>query len=256
MADRIIFGNTLLKGINKAGILKPDADGYYPVVLGALGVENSNGEIYVNTSIARATFEGNGTLMGRVARGTLKGEMAHPDPADSPNAVMFLRRVRTIKEDRVSHHIRKIWLQEIDYQGRKVLGIMGELKPVGPYGKILKEALDNKDENVCFSGRYFSNLSRQGGVMCREIHTCVTWDWVSEPGIEMANKYASPSLESANDHPVLQQVLEQEIVHEKANQELTASLESSGGYTAEALYRDLGFRQESKEQKLPASSRW
>jgi len=253
MAERILFGNTVLKGINKGGILKPDEQGYYTVVLGALGVQNSSGEMYVDSTIARQTFQNNGTLMRRINQGLLRGEWGHPDPSDFPNFMMFERRVRAIKEDRISHHISEVWLEEIDYQGKKVLGILGKVRPSGPYGKAMQDALENPNENVTFSGRYYSNISNKSGQRCREIHTVATWDFVSEPGVEMAQKYLSPSLESIDDTVFYREQLEEAARYESQHRELEMSMESSG-YRAQDLIDDLGFKAKAKPQR--ASMRW
>jgi hypothetical protein len=241
MAERVMFNNTILKGINKGGILKPDENGYYDMVLGALGVMNSAGEQYVNTATARSTFEQNGTLMRRINQGLLRGEYGHPDPADSPNFLAFESRVRKIKEDRISHHISKVWLEEIEYKGKKVLGILGKVKPCGPHGKALEDSITNPEENVTFSGRYYSNVGNVSGIRQREIHTVATWDFVSEPGIECANKYASPSLESMGDMLIDVEHMQAAVAHEEANRELAMSMESSG-ITAKDLMKDLGFQ--------------
>lgn len=200
MTTKTVFGNTILMGINKAGELKPDESGYYTVVLGALDVPNSGGEEYVLTDVSRNTFTEGSKLDQRCSEGLLKGEWGHPKTDDYPNLMLFERRVRMIHEDRISHNIRKVYLKEIEYQGRKVLGIIGEVRPCGPYGPALKDMLDDPHQNVCFSGRYYSNVRRgPNGVIQREIHTVGTWDFVSEPGVAQAKKYYSPSLESADD---------------------------------------------------------
>lgn len=253
MAERILFGNTVLKGINKGGVLKPDEQGYFTVVLGALGVQNSAGELYVDSTIARQTFESNGTLMRRINQGLLRGEWGHPDPSDFPNFMMFERRVRAIKEDRISHHISEVWLEEIEYQNKKVLGILGKVRPSGPYGKALKDALENPNENVTFSGRYYSNLSNKSGQRCREIHTVATWDFVSEPGMETAQKYLSPTLESVDDTVFFREQLEEAARYESQHKELAMSMESSG-YRAQDLIMDLGFKPKAKPER--ASMRW
>ena len=111
--DKIHYGNTVLKGTQKSGELKPDKNGYYTCVLGALGVLNSVNEEYVNTQKARSTFDSNSALVRRINEGLLRGEYAHPDPSYYPNMMLFDRRVRTRKEDRVSHHISDIMLENI-----------------------------------------------------------------------------------------------------------------------------------------------
>lgn len=254
MADRILFGNTILKGINKAGTLKPDEEGYYTVVLGALGIQNSGNEIYTDTDTARRTFSENSTLMRRIQRGLLRGEYGHPDPSDFPNFMMFERRVRAIKEDRISHHISDVWLDEIDYSGRRVCGILGKIKPCGPYGQALKDSLDNPKENVTFSGRYYSNISKTPtGIRCREIHTVATWDFVAEPGVECAQKYSSPSLESVDDMVLYHSQLEEAVAYEESHKDEAMSMES-GGYSAKDLIEDLNLK--PKEKKTRASMRW
>lgn len=254
MAERILFGNTILKGINKGGTLKPDEQGYYTVVLGALGVHNSGGEIYTDTQTARRTFSENSTLMRRISRGLLRGEYGHPDPSDFPNFMMFERRVRAIKEDRIAHHISEVWLEEIEYNGKQVCGILGKLKPCGPYGDALKQSLDNPNENVTFSGRYYSNVgATPTGVRTREIHTVATWDFVSEPGVEMAQKYCSPTLESADDTMFYREQLEEAVAWEASHRDMAVSMES-GGYSAEALVEDLGFKPRRRVDR--ASMRW
>ena len=46
MSNRATYSCTALLGTNKAGVLKPDAEGYYTVVLGALNFYNSAGDFY------------------------------------------------------------------------------------------------------------------------------------------------------------------------------------------------------------------
>lgn len=207
---KTMFANTILQGVNKAGVLKPDANGYYDVVLGALDVINSAGEKYVLTDVSRNTFSAGSALDKRVSEGLLKGEWGHPKASDYRNPLQFERRIRTIDEDRISHTISKVWLDEIEYDGKRVLGVLGKVKPCGPYGKYLQEMLDDPAQNVCFSGRFYSNLRKnpRTGITEREIHTVGTWDFVSAPGISQAKKYASPSLES-EDFNITDCMLEQ-----------------------------------------------
>lgn len=253
MSERIHYGNTILKGINKAGTLKPDEGGYYTVVLGALGIDNSVGEHYSNTPLSRATFERNSVLMRRLNQGLLRAEWGHPSPSECPNMMAFERRIRMIKEDRICAHIKEVWLQDIQYDGKVVLGIVGKVRPTGPYGPSLKDMLDNPEENVTFSGRYYSNLSQQGGQTVREIHTVGTWDFVSEPGINVAQKYMSPSLESEGDTVFNLDFLRDAVRAEATHRELAMSMESSG-FLAKDLLKGLGVSE--KTLKTPASMEW
>lgn len=257
MSQIIKYGNTILPGINKAGDLKPDADGYYTVVLGALGVDNSIGETYVDTPVSRATFAVGSVLQRRLARGLLRGEWGHPKASDSPSKAAFEYRIRQLDEDRICCHYKEIWLDTISHEGRKVLGILGKVRPSGPFGPALKDMLDNPHENVTFSGRYWSNLGHGSrGELTREIHTAGTWDFVTEPGIASAMKYNSPSLESMkvvddSSFEITSTMIQRAIQHEKENHHEALSVESSGGLSATTFARHFEIK-----RSLPASLNW
>lgn len=240
--SQIVYGNTILRNLGKRGILKPDDDGYYTVVLGALGVGNSAGETYTDTQLSRSTFEPNSSLHTRISKGRLRGEWGHPKPHQYPNMRAYEARCRMIDEDRICCHIRKVWMEWIEVDGARIHAILGEVCPSGPFGGALKKMLDNPDESVCFSGRYWSNLSRVGGRLCREIHTCATWDFVSEPGIDVADKYRSPSLESADSHFLTEHDILAQVKEERENSNLAMSVEN-GGLSAADIATAFGIRQ-------------
>lgn len=240
MAGKIVYENTTLLGINKAGILKPDEAGYYSVILGALGVENYGGAFfYKDTPVSRGVFKSDSSLIRRVSSGNLRGEYGHPDVSHLAGTHRYLARIKTIEEKNVAFHVRRVWLEDITYEGRRLTVMMGEIKPSGPYGDVLKKQLENKDENVCFSGRYLSNVTVIGGQVNREIHTIICWDYVNEPGIKAANKYANPSLESLEERIVIPEMLIQEMQYEEQHHMHASSFESSGGVSAKELYDSI-----------------
>jgi hypothetical protein len=116
----------------------------------------------------------------------------------------FYQRARTIEETNVCFHISEVW---IDYDfGKKVnsatpnmIGIFGKVKPAGPHANVLKEDLDNKKANVCFSIRCLTSVEVKNGVTIKKIEEIITWDRVIEPGINIANKWDTPSLEDLTD---------------------------------------------------------
>lgn len=237
MAGKIVYENTTLLGINKAGVLKPDESGYYPVMLGALGVENHGGAFfYKDSPVSRGVFSPDGSLIRRISTGNMRGEYGHPDVSHLAGTHRYLSRIKTIAEKNVAFHMRRVWLEDIIHEGRQITAMMGEIKPSGPYGDVLRKQLENKDENVCFSGRYLSNVTMVGGQVNREIHTIICWDYVTEPGIAAASKYANPSLESLVEKTVLPEMLLQEMEYEKEHQLSVSSFESSGGMSAKELY--------------------
>lgn len=193
------YGCTALLGTNKAGVLKPDAQGRYDMVLGALEYPNSVGDIYTLKS-AQEFFKPGSSLMRRVGKGQLRSEYGHPKKLPGQSENEYLTRILTIEETLVCAHISDIY---IDFDGvrdpetgNKIIAIRGKIKPSGPYGSVLKEMLDDPNQNVAFSIRSLT-LNRQVGYRQHKDFTqIVTWDYVNEPGLAPANKYAVPTLES------------------------------------------------------------
>ena len=91
--------------------------------------------------------------------------------------------------------------------GRPIIAIVSHLAPYGPFGDALERALNDGKEEVCFSIRCFSLPHRVGGRVVKEIKHVVTFDYVNEPGIAMATKYNSASLESYHSKTVTQGVV-------------------------------------------------
>jgi hypothetical protein len=197
MNNYIRFGFTALNGTNKSGTITPDEDGYYNLVLGGLDVYNSVNEYYPYAP-AKELFTSSSQLMRRVSSGALRGEYGHPKQAPGQSLDSFAQRILAIYEENVSHHIREITLdfdRLKDPQGRKCIAIMGKVKPMGPNGALLQASLDNKLENVSFSIRSFTRDEIVGRLRQRILKNIVTWDYVNEPGISIANKFQSPGLE-------------------------------------------------------------
>lgn len=198
------FSCTALAGTGKTGRLPRDADGYYTMPLGGLNVFNSLGEYYTYEG-AKELFTGSGALMRRIKSGTLKGEYGHPKPAGpirtQAEMEVFAGRVMRIDEGNTCVHYSDIWLDFDNVrsaQGQKVIAIMGKLCPSGPRGPALEKSLDNPKEEVCFSVRAFTEDKVIRGIKQRELREIVTWDFVTEPGLDVARKYRSPALEAFN----------------------------------------------------------
>lgn len=199
--NSIRFACTSLAGVNKAGTLKKDADGYYEVVVGALNFFNSAGQLYVYEQ-AKDLFTSSSQLMRRVSRGALRGEYGHPKLLPGMSQDQFANRIMSIYEENVCCHFREITLdfeRVKDANGKPVIAIVAWVKPSGPNAKALQDSLDNPNENVCFSIRAFTDDYRDKGITKRILKTIVTWDYVNEPGISIAEKFKSPSLESLCD---------------------------------------------------------
>lgn len=246
------MGCTMLLGTEKKGVLKPDADGYYTVVLGAYGAFNSMGMFY-DLASARPFFQPGSPLMRMLEKGVLRGEYKHPEKQPGQDDREYIGRIRQIDSDRVSHHIRSLRLEEghKDEKGRPITVVIGEVRPSGPYGKVLKDALDNPHENVYFSVRSLTMDDMMRGIKyTKEI---VTWDMVNEGGIFRANKYYSPALESFDEVEITPTML-WSLADEQKRQK-AMGMESSGT-DYEALAKDLGWDKGHKPKTKPVYDRW
>lgn len=248
----VSIGCTMLKGTAKKGVLKPDADGYYEVPLGAYGAHNSVGMFYDLASAARF-FQSGSPLFRMMEKGVLRGEYKHPHKKPGESDQEYIQRIRQIDSDRVAFHIRNLRLEEghKDDQGRPIVLVIGEVRPSGPYGHVLKDALDNPHENVYFSVRSLTMDDVIRGI--KYTRDIITWDFVNEGGIYNANKYHSPSLESYDSvqiTPIDLWTLADEQKRQKA-----LGFESSG-VDYEELAKDLGWERITASKTKPVYTNW
>lgn len=199
--NKVVFTLTRLAGTNKVGNLKKDENGYYTMVIGALNMYNSAG-MYYRADAAKHFFEESSSLMRRVKGGTLRGELGHPRREPGMSMPAYFHRLQQIHEDKECVHFHEIWLDFDNYkddQGRPIVAILAKLKPSGPFDYVLEKKLQNPLENVCFSIRSFTDDKLEGGVLNRYIKLIVTFDYVNEPGMSVAEKYQSPALENLEE---------------------------------------------------------
>lgn len=210
--NSVFFSCTSLQGTNKVGKLKQLDNGYYRMVVGALGMFNSAGHFYTYEQ-AKHVFLEDGAFMRRVRRGALRGEYGHPRPGNMTD-IQFARRVLDIDEKSVCCHHRNIELvfdEMTDERGNPVIAIYSEVAPDGPYGPALAKQLENPSENVCFSIRAFTKDYKVMGVKNRDIKSVVTFDYVNEPGMSVAEKFKNPALESHDETTFSRAVMENAI---------------------------------------------
>lgn len=212
---------TALTGTNKVGKLKPDSNGYYPVVLGGFDIPNPRGDVYPYKA-AEKLFEESSTLMRNIGAGTLYGEWGHPKRQPGQSLSNYLKRCSIIDEANIAFHIKKIEINKTDVKdehGNPVVVVMGWVKGSGPSAKTFNEMLENPDQNVCFSIRATTyDVPNSSGKLDRNLATIVTWDFVVYPGLKVAQKYLSPALESFEQH-------------EFTKEDLMEAKKELGGYT-------------------------
>lgn len=247
--SRAVFECTALKGTNKQGNLKPDADGYYTLVLGALDYYNSKGQFYTY-SAGKKLFEDSSPFMRRIAQGSLYGECGHPRQDNLSNRD-YMNRIMDVRETNVAAHFRRIYLDDKAVRGpdgRMAIAIIGEVRPAGPMGPALKDALENSSQNVCFSIRSLTQDEMVRGVVHKNLRTIMTFDWVCEPGISVARKWSSPALESLSE--MYTTVDDIELLRNETVGTIGMESESTKLLT-EALESI-----KTADQNLPASARW
>ena len=246
------FTSTKLQSSGKKGILKPDADGYYELIVGGLNAYNSSGEFYTLESACQL-FESSSILMRRISKGALKSELGHPKIKPGMTNDQFLQRILTLEETNISGHFSEIWL---DHQyGKKnpqcgnpeLVAIMAKVRPSGPHGPALEASLNNPKENVSFSVRGLTDNYYQKGKCIRVLTTIVTFDQVVEQGIPQANKWDAPALESLSEQIVTEDSLRR-IVEDRS----PIAVES----TRELANQALQAVRLSELPKIPLWSKW
>lgn len=190
---------TALTGSNKVGKLKPDANGYYPVVLGGFDIPNPQGNVYPFNA-AKALFTESSILMRNIESGNLYGEWGHPKRQPGQTLSSYIKRCSIVDEANIAYHIKKVEINDKDVKdenGNVIISVIGWVKGCGPRAKEFDAMLANPDQNVCFSIRASTeDVPNANGKLDRNITSIITWDFVVFPGLKVAQKYNSPALES------------------------------------------------------------
>jgi hypothetical protein len=251
--NRVTFGCTALIGSNKVGIIKPDAQGYRTMVVGGLNMYNSGNAMYVNDDYARQILvDASSEFQRMVSRGVLRGEYGHPKREPGMKDEDHMRRALQIFENRVCVHYRKVWLDANlmkDSKGRPIVAVMSELCPSGELGPVLERHLNNPSENACFSIRSFTKDTMGGdGIKRKSLRKVVTFDYVNEPGMENAEKYKAPSLESYSEESFSRTTLER--VYTSLGEDTGMSMEDNGiRLSLEDLFGAMGWRGEQHQPR-------
>ena len=251
MEPNVRFTCTALSRSAKKGVLACDDDGYYTTPIGALNTFNSAGEYYPYES-AKGLFTSSGAFMRRIQSGCLKSEEGHPKPLPGQSMESFVQRVLQIDEKNVCAHIAEIYLDFNslkDGVGRPIVAIMGKVKPAGPHAAALEASFKNPKEDVCFSIRAFTDDKRVAGINQRTLIEVVTFDRVTEPGINTSRKFMSPSLESHNEVLFTREAL----IASTKGMPSNLSMES-GGLSPYELFKKLGW--EADHLKEPSYLKW
>lgn len=210
MSGSIRLASTLLAGTGKEGKLAQDEHGYVWVSLGALNAFNRTNDYYTAEGVLEL-FHTSTELSRRIREGALWSEYGHPKFMPGMSEAEYFRRAISIYEDNICAHIAEI---DIDLEfGRKnpdkgnsnMILISGRAAPKGAKGFVFQEAIDNPEQNCAFSVRCLNKKPYMNARGYREkmITKIITWDFVNDPGIQVANKHTSLSLESSANTELL-----------------------------------------------------
>lgn len=213
--------------------LEKDDNGYYKICLGAINSFNSTRDFYLADGFEEMVKDINGPLGSKIANGNLMGEAGHPDYINGQTKEEFYKRILKIDLSNVSHHIREVFTKPTNIPSGiagkgNVIAVYGWVKPIGKLGETLRDSLENPDQNTCFSIRSFTNDTVVGGINYKRFSAIITWDWVVSPGIRIANKFNTLTMENLYDRPVDMNLINNisfELEHKKvANEDDKVSL--------------------------------
>lgn len=211
--DVIKFTETVFSDKGKKGILTPDSDGYYTMLVGALNSYNSAGEYYTAEG-ALQLFENSSHFVRRIKTGALYAELGHPKKSPEMSMENFYNRVVTIEETNVCGHFSEIILdhqygkKHPELKNPELIAIVAKVKPAGPKANALQLALENPKQNCAFSIRGLTENKYIRGRVERRLTNIITFDMVTEPGIATSDKAFAPGLE----HRVATESLQHELL--------------------------------------------
>lgn len=194
------------------GLLAPDEDGYWWVNAGAYGVCNESG-VYYSEKDVQKLFENDSILKRRMQKKVVRAELGHPVWAPGMTEEMYTTRMQQIYEDRYCGHIRDAKLVK-NKDGRSYITKIN-ITPFGHYKSSLLDALTTKDANCFFSVRSLSNRQIINGVLIKYVYYVITWDFVTEGGMRIANSLDTNNLD-------LESMTSSEISRVTSNSELSA----------------------------------
>ena len=267
MADSICFVATALSNTGKKGIIKPDSNGAYWMPVGALGVYNSQGHFYDYDESVKV-FQDSSAFQRRVKSGAVRGEVGHPVFKPGMTDRQYMMRIQDIYETNTCCTHTKIEIVKDvvkDASGKPMIAIMSNILPSGVHGEQLRRSFENETENVQFSIRSLTEDAMVGGTRIRKIREVITFDQVNEPGISIATKAHSPSLEGHQepiliielcDHRIFRKDVEEGLKDFIKAKEKVGMESASILLSADALFNKLGWEWKSNNIEKPKFLNW
>lgn len=247
-ADNLRFSSKYREVVGSAGTgaLKPDANGYYTTILGALNINTSGAfqRPYLYPESKHA-FADESVLKRKIAHGTLTPEMDHPDRGLYKSEDAYNARLAIYKKERQCAHISEVWLDETGvvaktldpktiWPGRSPVLIMGKVQPRGMFGHLLKAEFDNPDANVYFSMRTISRIREVNGREFYVLDLLTGFDWVTEGGLSISNSWLASSL-PGQSHAITRRNVDSLVKQTTAKPGGAATIEHCDDYVSELV---------------------
>ena len=207
MSEVLTFGNTILAGSGKRGILKPMDPGgeYYLLNAGGFNIPNRMGIVYPFNAYLQECMRDGSDLSRRVKEGQVQCELGHPQQfyyemiggrvVQTPITEVFqwVHRLRTVMDQHVCGFVRRIhWVMSGGLKDPVYNQI--EVRPFGVHKDIMADSLADPDMNTAFSIRTVTKPQKMGA-MSREVDYFSTYDMVIEQGMLHACKHRTAGLE-------------------------------------------------------------
>lgn len=259
--DVVKFTETVFSSSNKKGTLTPDSDGYYTLVLGALNTQNSAGEYYTAEG-ALELFQESSQLMRRIKNGALYSELGHPKKTPGLSTEQFYSRVLTIEETNICAHIAEVTLDfnfgknHPELNNLNLIAIIGKVKPAGAKAQAVQLALENPKQNCAFSIRGLTENKFINGKTLRRLTNIICWDFVTEPGISIADKVWSPACEQrmVSTESMVKELVDTVVDKELMIKVLTSSINTVGMESSYGMFNDILNTVKPKSTKNNLSS--
>lgn len=182
-ATGVITLSNLCRALSSGGTVlsKPDEDGYFWMLAKVPKTSNSTTIPYLNEG-SRAAFDETTNFQRMVKNGVGYAEFGHPKKNDV-TIPMFMQRVREIYTENICAHIAEVALQDIVVTENNTATYLITLrvKPYGPRGNDLINAITTAKKNYGFSARCFVISNELDGVITRDISEIITFDFVELP---------------------------------------------------------------------------
>lgn len=253
------YGCTAIHGLNKAGVMVADENGFYDMVLGGFNVHNSADAWYPWCPSVQQLFAKTSSFQRRILDGALRGELGHPRMLPGMTDRQFMARIMDIYEPNVCQHFGEVWADDQLFKGRDgqpIIAILGKVKPFGAKKEALLDALETPKANACQSIRSLTDDNIRRGRLEKEVRAIITYDHVNEPGIGIARKWNAPGLEDMGDTMTISRDMLDELVARRNSAGLG---NESSSNVAKSIILDIGARKPKPGEfviPLGGSLRW